>query len=90
MSTKKKNTKQFKTSLKQLPDTIYEEVAALLAKHGVKNVRVDRIRVTPLEARYETQEECEAAGKIWQCDIIPGRPDPYCRCLNSTTAQSSA
>lgn len=80
----KKDSKQLKTDLKALPVTIYEEVAALLASHGVENVRVDRIQVTPLAKSYDTEKECVQAGKIWKCDIIEGRDEPYCRCLNST------
>lgn len=80
---KTKDAKDFKKSLKELPDSIYLEVELLLANHGVTNVKVDRIQVIPLD-EYDTKEKCEAAGKIWKCDLVQGRDQPYCRCLNNT------
>ena len=61
-------------------------------EENLKNMLVTEIiRLSsgnPLKAKkaeaYNTQEECEATGKIWKCDIIPGRDEPYCRCLNNT------
>ncbi len=75
--------KEFKNKLRQLPPDIYDEVAKVLAEYGITNVKVNRIQITPLDI-LDTKEKCEAAGKIWQCDIIDGRDEPYCRCLNNT------
>ena len=69
MSTKRKpensEKKEFKKKLKNLPKEVFDDFKNVLVKHGLKNVDVHSIKVTPLDRL--TQEDCRRRGKRLHC-----------------------
>lgn len=62
MSTHKK---EFKKKLNTIPEELFDEIAELFKKHGIDNIEVKDVKISPLDG--PTQQECHAQGLNWYC-----------------------
>ena len=68
----------FRTKLKDLSPDFYQEIEEVFARHGIEDVEITTIGITP---RFEitSKRECEELGGKWVCYNRPNKP-PRCQC----------